>query len=142
MFCDSMFFRLFGIFELHSAFLTAFFIHVSFISGSILHIESSVIPLVLGIIPLTILACEPGRIILGPLISRRVQDRQSLRVSHIAEFADFERLSARTGRIGWQTDEIIGSKIAQTKTATLVLSFATTGTDRTRNGAARSRRRP
>lgn len=138
MFCDSVFLRLFRIFELHPALLTAFFIRVSFIPGSILYIESSVIPFVLGTIPLTILVCEPGRIVLGPLIGRRVQDRQSLRMSHVAGFADLEWLSTRTGRIGWQADEIIGSKIAQTETATLALSFAATGTGRTRNGAARS----
>lgn len=72
VFCDSVFLRLFGIFELHSALLTAFFIRASFVSGSILHVESSVVPLVLGVIPLAVLAREPGRIVLGPFIGRRV----------------------------------------------------------------------
>lgn len=103
VFGDSVLLRLFEIFELHSALFAPFLIRISFVFGSIFYLESSlVLPLVLGFVPLAVFTCEPSRFVLGSvLIRRRVQNRQPLRVSHVARFADSEQLSACTGRIGW-----------------------------------------
>lgn len=130
--------RFFRILELDSALLTAFLIRLSLVPGSIFCFESPfALPLVLNAVPLTILAREPVRLILSPLLVGRVQDGQSLRVSHITRLADSDRLATGAGVIWRQIDEIVSREVPQTKTATRALRFIA-GADWTGSVAARS----
>lgn len=140
---DPVLLSLFGIFELHPALLAPFLIRVSLVSRAVLHLKTTLsfaFPLVFGLVPLAVLAREPSRLVFGAmLIGCRVQNRQSLRVPHVARFADPEQLSARTGRIRWQIDEVLGREVAQAEAATLILALPAARTDRAGTGAARSR---
>lgn len=130
--------RLLGIFELDPAFLAAFVIRIPFLLGPIFRFQSSfVLPLVLGTVPLGVLAREPRRLVLGSLLVRGIQDGKPLRMSHITGLADPERLSARAGMIGWQADEVVCREVPQAEATTWTLDLSG-GTRRAGSVAARS----
>lgn len=134
--------RFLRIFELDSAFFAAFVICTSFFLGSIFRFDSLItLPLVLGTIPLSVLARNPCRFVFSSLFVCGIQNRKSLRVSHVTGFAYPEWLPACAGMIGWQADEIVCCKIPQAETAAWALDFGS-GTRRTGAIAAWSRRCP
>lgn len=120
-----MLLRLFRIFELYATLLASFFIRVTFIPGSILHLETPLVfPLVFRTVPLAVLAREPSHVVFRALlVIHRVQDRQTLRVPHVAGLADSDRLPAGAGRIRRQTDKVLRCQVTQAKAAALTLCF-------------------
>lgn len=127
--------RLFGVLELDSTLVASFIISAPFVSGPSLRFEPSLV------LPLAVPTREPAGLVFGLLLVGGVQDRQALRVSHVTGLADSERLSARAGVIGRQTDEVVGRVVSQAEAATRTLGLATAGTGRAGAVAARSRRR-